>query len=202
MNRQATPIGNETTVKCPKEKDTYLESGELVAGLPSCVCKSCGGTWLRSQHYEAWRATQSIPADMPDTSDQEIPCTPAPTDSRAGLCPECGSYLSRVKVGWQYPFYVERCAACGGIWCDRGEWDSLQAMNLHTAIPQLFSMQWQFTAREKQQMHSERQALSAKLGEPLAQEVISLADKLENSEYGDFAVAYLIRRFERERLNK
>ncbi|MCL2925478.1 MAG: hypothetical protein MGF17_12900, partial [Trichodesmium sp. MAG_R04] len=36
-------------------------------------------------------------------------------DSKAGFCPECGSYLSRSKINIKQPFYIECCMSCRGI---------------------------------------------------------------------------------------
>jgi Zn-finger nucleic acid-binding protein len=132
---------------------------------------------------------------MPKTLDVDY--VQSPFDTKAALCPECNCYLARARVGLKTPFYVERCPNCGGIWCDRGEWDVLEKLGLHTAIEQLFSSEWQARVKEREYAARERQATIDKLGADLAEKVFELAELLEGHPNGDFGVAYLMRRFDK-----
>lgn len=132
---------------------------------------------------------------MPKTLDVDY--VQSPFDTKAALCPECNCYLARARVGLKTPFYVERCPNCHGIWCDRGEWDVLEKLGLHTAIEQLFSSEWQARVKEREYAARERQATIDKLGEDLAEKVFELAELLEGHPNGDFGVAYLMRRFDK-----
>nr|WP_255547423.1 zf-TFIIB domain-containing protein [Oxynema sp. CENA135] len=113
------------------------------------------------------------------------------------MCPECKRYMTRARVMVERPFYVERCPNCNGIWCDRGEWEILEALGLHESIEQLFSGDWQAQMRSLHHNQKERQATIDKLGPEVAQMVFDLAEVLENHPNGEFGVAYLMRRFDK-----
>jgi Zn-finger nucleic acid-binding protein len=94
----------------------------------------------------------------------------------------------------QGSFYVERCPNCNGIWCDGGEWEILQQLDLHTHIDYIFSADWQALVRDLEHGERERQATIDKLGVDIAQRLFELAELLEQHPNGDFGVAYLMRR--------
>lgn len=186
-------------VQCPKDKNVILESQTIAGDLSVMCCPDCKGTWIPAEQYESWQAKQapidtSAEALLPKILEVEF--KQPPQDTRAALCPDCSRYLSRAKVSLKNPFYVERCMACGGIWCDRGEWDVLEALGLHTSIEKLFSNTWQERVKELTYSHRERQATIDKLGDDLAAKVFELAELLEKHPNGDFGVAYLMRRFD------
>jgi len=82
-------------------------------------------------------------------------------------------------------------------WCDRGEWEVLVGLGLHTMIDRLFSSDWQSRMREREFTTRERLALIDKLGPDLAQQIFDLSEQLENHPNGDFGVAYLMRRLDK-----
>jgi Zn-finger nucleic acid-binding protein len=189
--------------QCPKEGNIDLQDGELAPGLPVKACPSCGGAWLAPEHYLTWQK-QQIDIDAPVAVAMlplslSTPLQPAaPLDNRAALCPDCRSYLVRGRVTLQNgAFYVERCPSCGGLWCDAGEWEILQQLDLHTHAEYIFSAVWQAQVRDLEHGERERQATIAKLGPEIAQRLFDLAERLEQHPNGDFGVAYLMRRFER-----
>jgi Zn-finger nucleic acid-binding protein len=120
---------------------------------------------------------------------------PAALDNRAALCLDCRSYLVRGRITLpQGAFYVERCPNCNGIWCDGGEWEVLQQLDLQAHINYIFSADWQAQVRELEHTEREKLATIDKLGPDVAQRVFELADLLEQHPNGDFGVAYLMRR--------
>lgn len=180
---------------CLKDRGVQLVDVVLRGNLPAQQCPDCGGCWIAPEDYHTWK--QGQPQPMPETVNLEAAAQhpPAPLDVRTALCPDCGGFLSRVKTGaTMNPFYVERCPQCGGIWCDRGEWDALTAMGINAIIDQLFSSDWQSRMRTREMLHRERLAMIDKLGEDLALRVFALAEQLEHHPNGDFGVAYLMRR--------
>lgn len=186
-------------MNCPKCKNVSLLNSTLTANLATHDCPECRGTWIPADEYETWQASQSK-SIQPDISKlQEVDYVQSPVDSKAALCPECQRYLSRAKVSIKSPFYVERCPNCGGIWCDHGEWNVLATIGIHTSIQQLFSSGWQSRVREQHQSEQERQAVVDKVGVDLAARVFELAALLEKHPQGDFAAAYLMRRFDKDR---
>lgn len=126
-----------------------------------------------------------------------VPFQPAASDNRAGLCPECKHYLVRGRINLQSAsFFVERCPNCQGIWCDQGEWDMLEKLDLASHIEYIFTPEWQAQVRTLENAEREKQATIEKLGPEVAAQVFALAEVLENHPNGDFGVAYLMRRFD------
>ncbi|MEB3273808.1 MAG: zf-TFIIB domain-containing protein [Prochlorothrix sp.] len=188
------------SVLCPKDRQTSLNPSSLLGGdLPAQCCPDCEGIWIASDDYDAWQGQQTPIEPTPDQLEQsvDIDFQPAPYDAKAALCPACNHYLSRAKVNWARPFFVERCPNCGGIWCDRGEWAILERLGLHRTIPVLFTQEWQAQVRRHETLEQEKQATIDKLGPEVAAQIFALAEVLENHPNGDFGVAYLMRRFER-----
>lgn len=185
-------------VQCPKDKQVDLVDGQLTKQLAAHHCLECRGVWIAGAAYENWQQQQPPVKNLSTLIDQALAmdCARSPFDTRAALCPECTAYLARAKVSVKPPFYVERCPNCKGIWCDRGEWETLQTLTLHTVIDQMFSNDWQTRTREREQLAQERRATIDKLGSELAVQIFELAEILEKHPNGDFGVAYLMRRFE------
>jgi Zn-finger nucleic acid-binding protein len=185
-------------MNCPKCKS------ELVNGLLSDLlltkhCRGCEGDWISGRNYQTWKSDRTeIPAN-PDvlTQNYHLPYTPSQLDGKTANCPECSSVMARGKVTLKEPFYLEHCLTCGGIWCDRGEWTVLEQLKLDTNIAQIFSGIWQSKVRASHANALERQAVIDKVGIELASQVFDFADLLATHPNGDFAAAYLMRRFKR-----
>ena len=185
--------------QCPKEGDIDLQDNQLAPGLAVHGCPSCGGSWIPPENYADWQRQQNDP-DAPIRV-AVLPLSlhtgfePAALDNRAALCLDCRSYLVRGRITLpQGSFYVERCPNCNGIWCDGGEWEILQQLDLQAHIDYIFSADWQSQVRELEHTERERMATIDKLGPDVAQRVFELADLLEQHPNGDFGVAYLMRR--------
>lgn len=183
-------------MQCPKDKQVALVAGQLARQLAAHHCPDCQGVWVAGAEYETWQQQQPPTENLSTLIDHalEMDAVRSSYDTRAALCPECNAYLARAKVSVKTPFYVERCPNCKGIWCDRGEWDTLQTLALHTVIDQIFSNDWQTRTREREQLAQERRATIDKLGPELAARIFELAAALETHPNGDFGVAYLMRR--------
>jgi len=186
-------------VHCPKEPTVELSPGQLTAGLNVQCCNSCSGSWLPKFNYQHWQALNAGLEAMPEPV---LPLTletdyqSAPLDGRAGLCPECGTYLKRSRINLKdTSFYVERCPICSGLWCDRGEWEIFEALGLHIQIPIVFSPDWQAQVRDMEQVEKQRLALVNKLGPDITDRVFELGALIEKHPHGDLAVAYLMRKF-------
>lgn len=188
-------------MRCPKETKVELVPADLTEGLSVHRCASCEGNWLPKPNYQRWQAMnaglEAIPEEvLPLSLDPDF--TAAPLDGRAGLCPECGTYLKRSRINLKdASFYVERCPSCDGIWCDRGEWEVFEALGLHIQIPIVFNPDWQARVRVLEQVERQRLAVVEKLGEDIANRVFELGELIEKHPHGDFAVAYLMRKFDR-----
>jgi Zn-finger nucleic acid-binding protein len=185
---------------CPKCR-SELANGILSDLLLTKHCPECDGEWIPGRMYQAWRSERPAILSSHDAivRNYDFHYSPSPYDAKAANCPECKSIMARGKISLKQPFYVEHCLACGGIWCDRGEWDVLERLQLHTNITQIFSGGWQAQARASHMNALERQAVIDKVGVEMAQRVFDLADILIKHPNGDFAAAYLMRRFDRDK---
>lgn len=196
---EETRLGAGALYQCPKEGNIDLQEAQLAPGLVGNTCPSCGGTWIPPEHYATWQQQQvdlSAPIQVAVLPlSLNTPFQPAALDNRAALCPDCRSYLVRGRITLQQSsFYVERCPNCNGIWCDAGEWEMLQQLDLHAHAHYIFSADWQAQVRELEHGQREKQATIDKLGPEIAQRLFELADLLEQHPNGDFGVAYLMRR--------
>ena len=181
---------------CPKCK-SELVNGILSDLLLTKHCRECQGDWISGHNYQTWKSQRPEVSPNPDVLAQnyQLPHTPSALDAKTALCPECGCVMARGKVSLQEPFYLEHCLTCGGIWCDRGEWEVLEQLKLDTNIAQIFSGIWQAQVRTSHANALERQAVIDKVGIEIAQQVFDFADLLAKQPNGDFAAAYLMRRF-------
>jgi len=190
-------------VLCPKELKTPLQDGWLSGELPAKCCPDCGGAWIRPDNYLQWQEQQGIDREAEPQvalvpSQEAIPFTPPSLDNRAALCPDCKHYLVRGRVQLpQVMFFVERCPNCKGYWCDRGEWEVLQQLQLDQHLDYIFNEQWQHKVKALDFAAREQAATVEKLGPDIAAKVFELAGLLEAHPEGDFGVAYLMRRFEK-----
>lgn len=153
-------------MNCPVCKTVTLEAAELptggAIGLSARRCNSCGGQFVAGQTYLMWVEQQK--SNLPEKLPEHATELPVKDSRKAKLCPECGHYMTRAKVGHGVSFELERCAACGGIWFDANEWENLRDRNLHDDVHYIFSSAWQAKVlRERQElMHEE--LMIAKLG--------------------------------------
>ena len=130
-------------MQCPLCKKHAMSAVDLATDLSGLTCGDCSGVWIGRAKYDVWRARQ--PGDLPET-----PTTAqvAFTDThKAKICPECGHLLLPYRVGHGLSFSIDYCGACGGVWCDRSEWDAIKAKNLHDNLHDIVSAHWQNAVR-------------------------------------------------------
>ncbi|MCY7367738.1 MAG: zf-TFIIB domain-containing protein [Chamaesiphon sp.] len=181
---------------CPKCK-SELVNGILGDLLLTKHCRECQGDWISGRNYQTWKSQRAEILPNPDalTENYNLPYNPSSLDAKTAPCPECGCVMARGKIALREPFYLEHCLTCGGIWCDQGEWEVLEQLKLDTNVTKIFSGIWQAQARVSHANQLERQAVIDKVGIDIAQQVFDFEDLLANQPNGDFAAAYLMRRF-------
>lgn len=194
------PGTTQHDVDCPKCRNIKLlptplktdDGGEIMVHR----CPKCEGQWISRADYRRWQQTRPPVQATPQLLNQPglPPHIPSKTDARAALCPECRRYLSRAKVEYVNPFFLERCAKCEGFWFDRGEWAILDLLGVSGSLEQFFDQEWQMNHREQSAAERERKQLVERLGEDLANQIMTLAETLQAHPYGDFALAYLVRK--------
>lgn len=142
-----------------------MASTLLEPDLPCSDCHSCGGHWVNS--FEFWNWLAKHPATEVGEPATAVDVPPPQEIKGARLCPQCGHFLSRFKVGAGFDFTIDRCGSCGGIWFDSQEWEFLKSRGLHGETHRIFSSVWQSQVRKEQ---------STKELEKLFQQRIGTAD--------------------------
>ena len=177
----------EKAVQCPLCKKHTLNPVDLAPELSGSVCSECNGTWIARSSYDAWRTR--LPGDMPETGmGAEI----AVTDThKPKLCPQCGHLLLPYRVGHGLSFSIDYCGACGGVWCDRGEWDAIKAKNLHDNLHQIVSTHWQADVRQAAVQEAIEQSYGRQLGTAYAK-AQEIREWLRGQSQKDLILAYLI----------
>lgn len=149
-------------MKCPLCKKVVLVNEELLENLRAKVCSRCGGRWVQSFQYWKWLERHGdILPEKPAGEGAEL----AVEDSAAGkLCPECGHFLMRRKVGHGVDFHLDRCNNCGGIWFDKNEWEVLVSRGLHDEVHYVFSAAWQRRIREDETAENFEKRIESTMG--------------------------------------
>lgn len=149
-------------MRCPSCNAKRMSTVELPEGPRAFVCGKCNGHWIPTSSYQMWLDEKGT--IEPEKSYTEV--EPELHDSQgAKICPECGKFLLRYKVGHGLPFLIESCSGCGGVWLDEHEWDVLKNRNLHDEIHRVFSTAWQKQIREQDRSTRIEEAYLKRLGE-------------------------------------
>lgn len=151
-------------MKCPCCMKPTMEAVELFPNLAGRRCSECSGVWIERAKYDAWRARE--PGDLPETG-ATVQLAVSETH-KAKACPQCGRLLLPYRVGHGLAFSLDYCGACGGVWCDRGEWDAIKAKNLHDNLHDIVSRHWQAAIRQAGVQESIEQAFARHLGDSYA----------------------------------
>ena len=122
------------------------------------------------------------------------PTRAASEDKRTGQCPDGHGLLRRARVTWHDPYFLERCARCGGVWFDAGEWSRAAEDALFANLSEVWSPAWRKRLSDQQSHASLELDLRAKLGGELFDLLHALADRLEAHEQRGVALAYLVER--------
>ena len=151
----------------------------------SLRCTSCNGIWVPRSDIAKVRDLEHVEALGASDAAR------AAGDRRTGVCPEGHGIMTRAKVRWDDPYYLERCSRCGGIWFDAGEWMRIAGDNLLDNLDELWLPSWR---RHLAQAESEEQ-LSAQLestfGPELHRLLEDVAKALETRKDASLALAYL-----------
>lgn len=174
---------------CPKCREETLERQQPMVyrpgkGEPPPVvparCTRCHGFWLtRDQVTEVEARAGRLELEPADASppDHEV-------DLRGGLCPDCRRILVRAPIeehredhgrgGEAEDFYLDRCAHCGGIWFDAGEWRELAGDPVAEDLSRLWDPDW----RRDRLAERNRRAYVARLEERLGLDLFAAAEGL------------------------
>lgn len=176
---------NERCPKCGPQTLTPVEETSVLR------CASCSGFWVP-------------PAELGVSGIVELllerdlhPAQHLEQDHRTGPCPDGHGLLRRARATNEDPFFLERCARCGGIWFDPGEWSRLAEAGLLGDVTTLWSPAWREHLSDEQNRTSLAADLRQKLGSETFEMLERLAQQLTERDAAALALAYL-----RERLRE
>lgn len=167
---------------------TVMEAVILNDGLSAFRCKTSGGHYIPAQCYMEWLERQ--PARLPHIPKADSSITPDTDSTRTLTCPESGTLMSRYKVGHGFNFTIDR-SITGGIWLDRGEWESLENRNFHDEINLIFTAPWQKHIRDQHAHATYEDHLKDALGNDLFESLDHLRQQLSNHPHKNLALSFL-----------
>jgi Zn-finger nucleic acid-binding protein len=176
------------SARCPKCSSQVLVPFEKTAALR---CAECQGFWVPPAALEEPDVRSLL-------RERDLhPKERLEQDHRTGPCPDGHGLLRRARVTNDDPYFVERCARCGGVWFDPGEWTRLADTELLGDVTNLWSPAWREHLSEEQNRASLANDLRQKLGTETFELLEHLIEKLTEQDAAALALAYL-----RERLRE
>ena len=158
------------------------------SGAAALRCPSCAGLWVAPEVVASASSVEVLAKlDAP-------PKAPAGEDKRTGQCPDGHGLLRRARVTWHQPYFLERCARCGGVWFDAGEWTRTTADGLLSNLSEVWSPAWRKQLSDQQSHAALEVDLRAKLGAELFELLHTVAGRLEAHPQRTVALAYLSER--------
>lgn len=183
-------------MKCPVCQNVALGSLELQAGVLAQKCTACGGHWLNSLQFANW-ITAVQTGNVEGAAELKFPL-PVHEPKAAKLCPDCGRFMTRYKVGHTLPFALDRCGHCGGTWFDGNEWQTLRGSEFWDRIHLIFSPAWQTRVRQAEQRAQRESQLVAALGARDYAEAKRIKGWLDSHPHRDVIFAYLSAEIDRD----
>ncbi len=174
--------------KCASQLLVPVEGLRASTGASALRCPSCAGFWVPPE-------VVALPAALGTLNDLDQRPKSAPgEDKRTGQCPDGHGLLRRARVTFHDPYFLERCARCGGVWFDAGEWTRAAADELLANLSEVWSPAWRKHLSDQQSHESLEVDLRAKLGSELFDALQAVAARLEAHPQRAVALAYLSER--------
>lgn len=175
-------------MKSPVGSHQALEQVTLDGGLIAYRCPETGGHWIPLENYWKWQRTSSSDETTEQTTTEAVPT--GEFDNAVKVCPTSGTIMTRYRVGHGLNFRIDR-SITGGVWLDGGEWEALQAGNLHHELHLVFTAPWQKSVRNEEHAAQYDTMLKSHLGDELYTKLSALRDELQDHPARAEALAYL-----------
>jgi Zn-finger nucleic acid-binding protein len=174
--------------KCLTQLLVAVDGTRASTGAAALRCPSCSGFWVPPE-VVAVAASAELLGRL-DAHPEQAPGE----DKRTGQCPDGHGLLRRARVTFHAPYFLERCARCGGVWFDAGEWSRAAADGLLANLSEVWSPAWRKHLSDQQSQESLEVDLRAKLGSELFDLLHVVANRLEAHPQRAVALAYLSER--------
>jgi Zn-finger nucleic acid-binding protein len=180
--------------KCPICKNYILQPSTFENSLPVMSCNSCGGSWLRANEYALWLKSQN-PGSFDEEKIKEAgERFPVVESNNAAVCPDCGRFLRKYRIGADINFHLDRCNNCNGVWLDKNEWESLKMADLHDEINQFFTKPWQQNVQDKKIAGKLDAIYQTKFGEDDYKKIKDIREWLQDHPNRNHLLAFLLDR--------
>jgi Zn-finger nucleic acid-binding protein len=174
--------------KCASQLLIPVEGVRASSGASALRCPNCSGFWVPPE-------VVPLPSTLSTLNQLDKRPTRAPDENkRTGQCPDGHGLLRRARVTWHDPYFLERCARCGGVWFDAGEWSRAVADELLSNLSEVWSPAWRKHLSDQQSHESLEVDLRGKLGVELFDLLHAVAERLESHAHRGVALAYLSER--------
>lgn len=174
-------------MNCPLCKQIRLETLELEPGLTASQCSSCSGLWIANARYLTWQK------NLTGTGPEQTPAGQLQIEDipKAKICPGCGHFMLKYRIGHGLGFFIDHCRACGGFWLDRNEWQELKAHGLHALLNRIVSEAWQKDIRAEETQRNMREMYIAQLGEKTYERMVEIRKWLDEQPKKNMIIGYL-----------
>ncbi len=177
---------------CPVCKNFPLQPTQLESSLPVLTCGSCSGAWIRANEYALWLNSQK-PGSFDESRTEEASRRfPVTESNKALVCPDCGHFLRKYRVGAGVAFHLERCNSCNGVWLDRNEWEFLKMTDLHDEIYRIFTKPWQQQLQNEIVARQLEALYRKKFGEEDLKRIKEVRSWLQNNPNQNALIAFLL----------
>lgn len=171
-------------LRCVCEAQSPLAAVALESSLPAHGCADCGGHLLDLAAYKTWRdAAPAVPAPLDPIVFEDAP--------GARACPGCSRLMHRLRAGARPPFRLDRCAPCGLVWFDRGEWPAVVAAGHATRLDELLGDAWQRYLQAAELRAHRETALRERHGDACIDELARIRDWLDSQPARDELLSLL-----------
>jgi len=174
--------------KCASQLLVPIDGVRASTGAAALQCPACSGYWVPPELL-------TLPSTLEILGQRDTRRRPPASEGmRTGQCPEGHGVLRRARVTLHDPYFLERCARCGGVWFDAGEWSRTVSENLLGNLSEVWSPAWRRHLSDQQSHESLEVDLKSKLGRELFDALHALAERLEGHPHRGVALAYLSER--------